>query len=150
MPDFLYCGTDAQVPADETRQFLAGGFSAIWCPPPSIRRNWPSPPPVRGERLWLVWRSTGTQPILLGGGRIAGAPRRLWKTSVLWTERDLPGLKAAARSLCYDVVRAMAVLRIEDPLVARKQPVLTPNVLAGLSRISPAQAAELSGELPIA
>jgi hypothetical protein len=149
MPDFLYCGTDAQVSADNTRQFLAGGFCAIWCPPPSNGCQWPSRAPVGGERLWLVWRSAGAQPLLLGGGRIAGAPRQLWSTSILWTERDRPGLRAAARSLGYHVVPAMAVLRIEDPLMARKQPVLTPNVPAGLSQISPAQAAVLSGELPI-
>lgn len=152
MADFLYCATDTQVPANETALLLAK-HHIIWCPPPGLHAWHVSIYPKGRERIWLVWRTQHSAPVMLGGGRLVTAPRRLFKTDVLWTEKDLPGIKIACRTLGYSVPPSMSVLRLDAPIIctSSKRPSF-PQLIScrsGLSDLSPTMASILDSILHI-
>ena len=150
MVDWIYCGSDSAVDAAGTQRLLRT-HQAIWCSPPGLR-PWPGTPQP-ADRLWLVWResTTALAVLLLGGGRIAQAPRSLFGTILLWTNPDAPGLRAAAELLGYKGGNAMSFLRLQAVVFPAGQPSV--QGLGGIdNRLNVATAAQvtaLSALLPI-
>src|SRR5207249_470187 len=104
MADYVYCGTEPPVGAAETRSLLLGSFHAIWCPPAHITAD-----VTKGDRVWLVWRSSPTAvPVLLGGGRVAVTH----EGRALWTNATLLGVRPAAEALGYRGPTNMAFLHL--------------------------------------
>ena len=128
--NWIYCGSESAVDSAGTQDLLRN-HQAIWCSPPGLR-PWPGIPHP-GDRIWLVWRNSPATEIvqLLGGGRIQKAPRALFGTILLWTERDTPGLRAAAESLGYEAGNAMSFLRLEAVVFPNAQ--TTIHGLGGIS-----------------
>ncbi len=103
--------------------------------------------------MWLVWRESPTAQtvLLLGGGRVAQAPRSLFNTNLLWTDPDSPGLRDAAEQLGYEGGTAMSFLRLTDVVLPNGQPSI--QGLGGIDNrlniASAAQIAVLTAALPI-
>lgn len=116
MTAWIYCCTAPPVDAHGT-QALLRSEAAIWSPPPGL---WPWPGiPVPDETLYLVWQETPGEPILLlGCGTILAAPRPLYGTTVLWTGRDAPRMRAYAEELGYSGGPAMSFIRLAAPWLA--------------------------------
>jgi putative zinc finger/helix-turn-helix YgiT family protein len=116
---WIYCATASQVDPTKT-QALLRTYQGIWCPPPTFL-PWPGTPRP-GDQLWLVWRKAARakQTFLLGAGHILSAPRHLYKSDLLWTSLDVPGIREEAFDLGYKVGDSAAFLRLS-------QPVLPPN-----------------------
>lgn len=142
MADLIYCGTDPPVGVDGTQQLLLGPYHAIWCPP--IRLPFK---PSEGDKLWLAWRSSPKAvPLLLGGGRVTVTD----EGQVLWTNRTLQGVRAAAVALGYSGPTNMAFLHLAEVVDPQgRPPVGIGNVPPGLSIATPLQAQVLSQILPI-
>lgn len=116
MPDYIYCGNKRRAKAGKTQELLVGEFNAIWYPP--MARV--TPPPVAGERVWLLWRADDEAgPLLLGGGRIATDS----EGHVMWTNRTLPRVRQEAIALGYDGPLNMAFLRLNHVVAAEIHPV---------------------------
>jgi hypothetical protein len=143
MPDYIYCGSKRHAKAGKTQALLVGEFNAIWYPP--MARV--SPPPVAGERVWLVWRADDQAgPLLLAGGRI----RADREGNVLWTNRTLPRVRQEALALGYTGPLNMAFLRLSNVVPADKQPVENLGIIRmGLRLATDEQIRVLSPLLPI-
>ena len=140
------------VGADGTHELLERR-GAIWCPPPRLRRGWPGVPQP-GEKLWLLWRQMEVhQPtVLLGGGRILLAPRRLFGTGILWSDVDDRGLRQAAGALGYGGGNAMTFLRLENVVLSgdeRNRVLEGRDLDSGLSRANEGRARLLQNLLEI-
>jgi hypothetical protein len=112
----IYITTDAQVPYEQTVALLHE-FHAIWCPPPSLR-NWNGTPSSEREPTVLVHRGTKNY-VLLGSGVTRSNPRFLFKTHLLWSNRDLPGVRTRAIELGYTGPTNMSFLFLDDVHTAR-------------------------------
>jgi hypothetical protein len=142
MADLIYCGTDPPVGADGTQQLLLGSYNAIWCPP--IRLPFE---PSEGDKLWLVWRSSpDAAPLLLGGGRVIATD----EGQVLWTNRTLHGVRAAAAALGYPGPTNMAFLHLTGVVDPQgRPPIGIGQISSGLNVATPLQTQVLSQILPI-
>jgi hypothetical protein len=144
--DWIYCGSASQVPAAGTQSLLRA-YEAIWCSPPRLR-PWPGTPKP-GERLWLLWRQSPSDPVLLlGGGRIVQAPRNIFHTNLLWTNADVPGVADQATRLGYTGPTNMSFLRLKPvvfPVGGYPQPIRGNwSIETGLNIATPSQVAALS------
>lgn len=140
MRDLLYVGTDGGVSAANTKKLLST-HAAIWCPPMHMKVE-----PEMGDRIWLVWKTKDNPNVdLLGGGTLAASPRG----KMLWTERDLPGLRDAARDLGYGGPANMAFLVVEGaPVLSFPSTALSlPDAKAGLQHADEAVAKQLGALL---
>lgn len=142
MPAYIYCGTYPPVGADGTQGLLVGQFNAIWYPPPKL-----NPPPVVGERVWLVWRADNhAVPVLLGSGRIATTDAG----NVLWTNATLPGVEATARALGYRGPQGMDFMKLNNVGSTVQLPLATiGGINTGMHVAKPQQVEVLSLLLPI-
>ena len=151
MPDWIYCGSEGAASALNT-QALLQNHAAIWCQPPGLAR-WPARRPQPDERLWLVYRVANLHEtvLLLGGGRVVQAPRMLFRTNLLWTNSDVPGLRDAAIQLGYRGPTSMAFLRLNHIVFPNGQPQVQglAGIRSGLNNASPEQIANLSVIVPI-
>jgi hypothetical protein len=151
MTGWIYCGSDPPVDAAGTQSLLRT-HRAIWCSPPRLR-PWPGTPRP-GDRLWLVWRKLYSDHtvLLLGAGRIEQAPRALFRTSLLWTDPDAPGVRAAAVQLGYPGGLAMSFLRLRAVVFPTGFPPVQglTDIDNRLNVAATAQHVALSGVLPIA
>ena len=132
----------------------SAGDCAICCRPPGFRRPWPGIPQPE-DSVWLVWRALRSSKtvMLLGGGLVERAPRNLFGTDILWTDRDSPGLYTAAERLGYygGGKSTMAFLRLRDvilPIHDASIQGLT-DMDGGLNIALPSHASILSGALPM-
>lgn len=143
MPDYIYCSNKRHAKAGKTQALLVGEFNAIWYPP--MARV--SPPPVAGERVWLIWRADDQAgPLLLGGGRIAADS----EGNALWTNRTLPRVRQEAIALGYAGPLNMAFLRLNNVVPADTQPVENLGLVrTGLRVATEEQVRVLSQLLPI-
>lgn len=143
MPDYMYCGTGTHVNATNTQALLVGQYNAIWYPP-MARVN---PPPVAGERVWLVWRAEDRAvPLLLGGGRIVVTN----EGNVLWTNRTLPRVRQEAIAMGYGGPLNMVFLRLNNVAAALQQPVENLGIVRkGLRVATDLQVQVLTQLLPI-
>jgi hypothetical protein len=135
-------------------QSLLREYRAIWCRPPGFRRPWPGIPQPE-DSLWLVWRvlRSSKTVMLLGGGLVEHAPRSLFGTDILWTDRDSPGLHAAAERLGWygGGKSMMSFLRLRDvilPIHDASMQGLT-DMDGGLNIAMPSHVSILSGALPL-
>lgn len=142
MAGLIYCGTGPPVGADGTQQLLLGPNNAIWCPPIRLLFE-----PSAGARLWLVWRSSpDAVPLLLGGGRVTVTA----EGRALWTNRTLPGVRAAAVALGYPGPTNMTFLHLTGIVVPQGLPLVNIGpISSGLNVATPLQAQVLSQILPI-
>ena len=107
------------------------------------------------EKLWLVWagQTPVTPPILLGGGKILGSQWSLYKTNILWTNFDIPGLNSQASQLQYPVGNqtSFLVLQLAPNLPLANFPVLggIGPILSMFNQASPQQVSILNTLLPI-
>ncbi len=146
MPDYIYCGTDAQVSMDNTRALLKAA-EAIWCPPPLLRPWHVRTEPAGGERVWLCWSPTPEGPLsLLAGGRLLPNPRALTSSPVIWTD---PGARATAIELGYTGPTNMTFLKLVKVRFLDRERDLDLVLPSGLSELAPRQASLLSSLLPI-
>ena len=102
--------------------------------------------------MWLVWGSTAQNGYrLLGGGILASAPRRLYETILLWTDRDCPGIRAEAEALGYHGGSAVSFLRLTVFPAVDAMPVVENigSLQAGLNPASPIWIETLRQLLPI-
>jgi len=143
MPDYIYCGTKRHAKAGKMQALLVGEFNAIWYPP--MARV--TPPPVAGERVWLIWRADDQAgPLLLGGGRIATDS----EGNALWTNRTLPRVRQEAITLGYTGPLNMAFLRLNSVVAADIHPVDNLGIVRmGLRMATDEQIQVLSRLLPI-
>lgn len=143
MPDYIYCGNKRHAKAGKTQALLVGEFNAIWYPPMSRV----TPPPIAGERLWLIWRADDhAEPLLLGGGRIVTDN----EGNALWTNRTLPRVRQEAIAMGYTGPLNMAFLRLNNVVPAHKQPVENLGIVrTGLRVATDLQVQVLSQLLPI-
>jgi len=149
--EWIYCATAGQVNEVHTQSLLQS-HHAIWCKPPGLA-SWPGNP-QSGDRVWLVWRAqSATDPtFLLGGGRIQGNSRRVFNTRLLWTNRDLPGVRAAAQLLGYSGPTSMSFLWLQPTVLPAGEPIQIAGlglVQAGLNIATQQQIQLLRGLLPI-
>ena len=112
----IYIATDAQVPCEQTAALLKD-FQAIWCPPPRLR-PWNGTPSSARETVVLVHRAMGYT--LLVTGTVCQNTRLVFGTDLLWTNRDLPGVRQKAEGLGYSGPRNMTFLRLEGVRAARQ------------------------------
>lgn len=106
----IYIATDPPVPCEQTAALLEE-FQAIWCPPPRLH-PWNGTPSER-ETVVLVHRGT-KDCILLGTGVTRLNNRFLFGTHLLWTSRDLPGVRRRAEELGYSGPTCMSFLVLDD------------------------------------
>ncbi len=135
MADLIYCGTEP-VGSAETQALLAGPFAAIWSPPMHRRAS-----PQLGARLWLLWRSEGQAPVILGVGNVLLTP----DGRADWTNRTAPGVVEAARALGYGGPTNMAFLRLSDVHIWGNTPAVIglADVAVGLTAATQSQSAML-------
>jgi hypothetical protein len=91
--------------------------------------------------------------MLLGGGSVERAPRTLFGTNVLWTNRDAPGLHAAAERLGWygGGKSMMSFLRLRNVILPIQQASVEglTAVRDGLNIAAPSHVSILSGALPM-
>jgi hypothetical protein len=111
MPHLTYCGTLPPVD-DQNTQLLLLEHRAIWFPPQHQQAPLPSP----DDRIWLLWRPADLENplIVLGGGIVLPLTNPRSTTSVLHTEGDEPGLRAAANALGYGGPNNMTFLKLHN------------------------------------
>jgi len=101
----------------------------------------------------LVWRAAALFPVLLlGGGRLEAAPRQLFRTSLLWTDPDNPGMRTAAEQLGYGGGTAVSFLRLRNPVFPTGGQPAIPNIGTIDNRLNAATASQgaiLQVTLPI-
>ena len=128
--------------AANTKKLLTT-HAAIWCPPMNLKVE-----PDIGDRVWLMWKTKDNPNVdLLGGGTLAASPR----DKMFWTERDLPGVRDAARDLGYGGPANMAFLVVKGaPILSFRSTVLyVPQAKAGLQHASEAVAKQLQALLAL-
>ncbi len=110
----IYIATAPPVPREQTAALLKE-YGAIWCPPPSLR-PWKGTP---SEREITVLGHRGENCVLLGAGVTRSNSRFLFNTHLLWTNRDLPGVRTRAVELGYAGPPNMSFLVLDDVCTAR-------------------------------
>lgn len=142
MINFIYCGSDPPVGVSGTQELLLGEFNAIWFPPTRLTTE-----PVKGDSIWLVWRSAySAVPLLLGGGRVVTAI----DGRIRWTNATLPGVRPTAQSLGYGGPSNMAFLRLSGVVSPKgHSPANIGTINNGLNIASAQQVQLLTKLLPI-
>jgi DNA-binding phage protein len=152
---FFTIATNDKANLDDTARLLFS-HGAVWLPPMSIPPCGAIPQP--GDRFWLLYLDGG-QTKVLGGGPLALAPRVMGRRmgragyTVLWNDRDQPGLRDDARGIGYPGPHNMTFFRLDPPhlfSLNHAQPVALPGPWnTGLNLASAPQEAVLQTILPV-
>ncbi len=106
----FYIANDQGVDMTATQRLLID-FSAIWCPPPGLREWNGNPAP--NDQLTLGYLQRGSL-YLLGIGMLTENSTERYRTSLLFTNTDVPGIRDGAENLGYEGGSAVSFLILRD------------------------------------